>query len=66
MTMSSVTPTKSTGDFMARRISAFLKECGHEFTDVVLKSDQEPAIMAVMDEEAKLRGSLHNMKKVRE
>jgi hypothetical protein len=55
MTMASVVPGKTTGEFMAKRVIAFMRECGHEFSDVILKSDQEPAMIAVVNEIAKVR-----------
>ena len=33
MVMASVVPGKSTGEFMAKRVIAFFRECGHEFSD---------------------------------
>ena len=46
MTMSTVVPMKGASEEWAvRRLLAFLKELGLENADVVLKSDQEPAIL---------------------
>ena len=56
MTMSSVAPSKSTGEFIARRLMAFLRECGCEAGDVVIKSDQEPAIELLLKEITEARG----------
>lgn len=50
MTMSSVAPHKTTGEFMRNRVMAFLCECGCELTKVILKSDQEPAMVALLQD----------------
>ena len=43
--MSQVVPTKgSTGAFAARCVVEFMDECGDRHADVILKTDQEPAI----------------------
>ena len=55
MTLSLVVPSKSTGAFAACRVWAFLREIGCERGDLILKSDQEPAIMALFAEVSKLR-----------
>jgi hypothetical protein len=55
MVMASVVPGKSTGQFMAKRVMAFFRECGHEFSEIIVKSDQEPAMMAIVTEIAKER-----------
>ena len=47
MTMASTMPTKSAG--------AFLGEIGCEFGDLLAKSDQEPAVMAIVKEVAGVR-----------
>ena len=55
MTMSSVSPTKSTGEFITRRIMAYLRECGCELAKIVVKTDQEPAIVNMIEDLTKLR-----------
>ena len=56
MTCSTVVPRKgTTGSFAAKRINAFINEMGCEFVDVTIKSDQEPAIVALVDDIKKLR-----------
>ena len=47
MTMSTVIPSKSVGDFVTKRSVAFLRECGHEMSKITLKTDQEPAIVSL-------------------
>ena len=44
--MASVTPSKSTGEFIAKRVVAFMREVGCEQSDVTMKSDQEAAVEA--------------------
>jgi hypothetical protein len=58
MTMSSVAPTKATGEFITQRIITSLRECGCEFDNIVLKADQEPAIDAAMTEVARMRAKI--------
>ena len=47
----SVVPVKgASNDFAARRICAFLRELGLEHADFVLRSDQEPAIVGLLND----------------
>ena len=55
MTLSTVIPSKTTGTFAARRVWAFLREIGFKNGDIILKCDQEPAIMSLVSEISKLR-----------
>ena len=49
MTLATEVPMKGASvEFPARRVLAFIKELGMETTPLVLKSDQEPSIMAVI------------------
>jgi hypothetical protein len=50
MVLSAGTPSKSTGNFIARRYIAFLQELGSESCDVIVKSDSEPPITSVIAE----------------
>ena len=57
MTMASVVPVKGTsGQFSAMRVLEFIKECGAAETEIVLKTDQELAIDALMEDVVKTRG----------
>ena len=47
MSMATVVPSKSTGQFVRARRRAFLEELAFESVDVIAKSDQEPAIKAI-------------------
>ena len=55
MIMASVVPSKSTGEFISKRIAAFIKEVGYEGLDITVKSDQEKAIKAILDDVSRVR-----------
>ena len=57
MTMSTVVPTKTTGEFASTRILAYMRECGCEMAKAVIKSDQEPAIISMMSDVVRLRAA---------
>ena len=58
MTMASVVPAKGTsGQFAAMKVLDFIKECGAAETEKILKTDQEPAIEALMADVVKTRGA---------
>jgi hypothetical protein len=57
MTMSSAVPSKSTGTFIAKRVVSFMREIGLEHVDVIAKSDQEPAINALLLEVGRVRAA---------
>jgi hypothetical protein len=54
-----MSPTKSSGSWIASRVLAFFTECGCEAGDIVVKTDQEPAIVAPTTEIARLRSGQH-------
>ena len=58
MTLSAPVPSKSTGTFVASRTMAFLEEIGCKHMDLVVKSDQEPAIQAIVDEVGRRRAAI--------
>ena len=58
MTMSAVVPSKHVGDFVTKRSVAFLRECGNEMTKITLKTDQEPAILVLVEDIVRFRASL--------
>jgi hypothetical protein len=62
MTLASVVPSKSTGTFIARRAVDFLREIGLEHADMIVKSDQEPAIIAIVSEIGRVRSASGNGK----
>ena len=49
-------PAKGTShEFPARRIRAFISELGHDHVEILTKSDQEPAIVDLVREVARIR-----------
>ena len=48
MTMACVMPGKSTGKFVEERVIAFMQEVGIAAMDVTVRSDQEPAMKALV------------------
>ena len=57
MLMATVLPSKSSGDFAARRVLAFMRESGCAFGNITLKSDNEEAIKTVVSDVAKARAA---------
>ena len=58
MTMSAIVPMKGASlEWTVRRTLAFIKEIGLEGSPIVLKSDQEPAIVSLVGEIARRRGA---------
>ena len=56
MGLATVVPSKSTGTFAAERAVCFLREIGLGKGDIVIKSDQEAAIGAIVKDIERLRG----------
>ena len=48
-TMATVAPRKSSGEWLARRVRAWMVEVGCAYGDVVVKSDNEPALVALVE-----------------
>jgi len=57
MTLASTVPSKSTGEFAAKRVVAFLREIGCEQGDIIVKSDQEPAMLSLLTRVSEVRAS---------
>ena len=57
MTLAAVVPSKSTNTYITKRIVAFMKEIGVVHGDVLVKTDQEPAIMSIIEEAGRVRGA---------
>ena len=55
-----VVPRKSTDEWICKRLMAWLREIGLEFVDIVVKSDNEPALVKLI----KSWGSVRAMKGV--
>ena len=57
MTMASAVPSKSMGNFIVKRGISFMKELGCTEGPINMKSDQEPAMKAIVDGMVKYRAS---------
>ena len=57
MTMSTVVPSKSVDDFITKRTVAFLRECGSDMSKITIKTDQEPAILAIAEDVIRMRAA---------
>ena len=55
MTLSTMVPSKSTGEFMARRVMAFIRECGLDKAQVIVKCDQEIVLTSILDRIREIR-----------
>ena len=58
MVMLTVAPRKSSGQWLGRRVMAFMREAGCEVEAVVIKSDNEPALTKVVEEIGRLRAAI--------
>ena len=66
MTLSPLVPKKGPHPFVVRRIKAFLRETGCEHARIVIKSDQEPAIIALRKAVSKARAEDSNAETIPE
>ena len=57
MVMAAVVLRKTNGLFVAKRALAFLSEVGCFHGDLIVRSDQEPAITSLVNEVGRLRGA---------
>ena len=55
MTLSTVAPRKSSGEWFGERVLAFMQNTGCEVDAVVVKTDNEPALVKVVEEVGRLR-----------
>ena len=55
--MACVAPKKSEGEWLAKRVMAFMREFGCELEAVTVKTDNEPALVAVVDHIGRLRAA---------
>ena len=55
--MGTVLPSKTRGEFAARRVVAFMRELGCEHCVINVKSDNEPAVMALVQEVGRWRAA---------
>jgi predicted CoA-binding protein len=49
MTMVTVAPRKSSGEWLGKRVMAFMREAGCEVEAVVMNNDNEPALVKVVE-----------------
>ena len=57
MTMATVVPMKgSTGKFVVDKVMSFIAECGSQSGDIIIKTDQEPAICFLVKDIVRERG----------
>ena len=67
MSMATTVPVKgSSGKFSAQKILEFIEECGDSATDIIVKSDQEPAITILMKDLMEERGDLKGRRTILE
>jgi hypothetical protein len=57
MMMAAAVPSKSTGTYIARRVAAFIEEVGCGQLDITVKSDQEAAIVSIVEEVGRVRSA---------
>ena len=57
MLMGAVVPAKTSGTYVANRVTAFMKEVGCELGDIVVKYVQEPAILSVISDVGRQRAA---------
>jgi hypothetical protein len=55
--MGCVAPRKSSGEWLAKRVMAFMREFGCELEKMTMKTDNEPALVAVVDQVGRLRAA---------
>ena len=55
--MGCVVPRKSEGEWLAKRVMAFMREFGCELEQVTMKTDNEPALVAVAENVGRLRAA---------
>ena len=58
MVMSTVAPRKSSGQWLGRRVMAFMREAGCEVEAVVIKNNNEPTLTKVVEEIGRLRAAI--------
>ena len=47
--LSTVVPSRSTGEWVCRRLMAWLREIGLKFVVIIVKSDTEPALASLTE-----------------
>ena len=54
---STAVPRKSAGEWICRRLLAWLREIGFEFVDIVVKSDNEAALTSLIETWSMMEGN---------
>ena len=49
MLMAAAVPTKTTGSYITKRVVGFLREIGCLYSDLIVKTDQEPAVKSIVE-----------------
>ena len=62
--MACVTPAKSSGEFLGKRVLAFMREWVCELEAVTVKTDHEPSLLQVVEMVARLRAAKGRIKMV--
>ena len=57
ITLATAVPSKSASSFISKRLVAFMREVGILHGDLSVKSDQEPAVKAILDEAGRARSA---------
>ena len=57
MTLAAAVPSKSTNSHIARRIVAFRREIGVAHGDLLVRTDQEPAIRSIVEKAGRVRAA---------
>lgn len=57
MTLATVVASKTTGEFAATRVVAFMREIGCDQVRITVKTDNEPALVALVSEIGRARAS---------
>ena len=55
--MAAAVPSKTTNTYISKRVVAFMKEVGVVHGDVLVRSDQEPAMKAILSEVGRVRAA---------
>ena len=65
MIISAAAPRKTTGTYIAKRVAGFFREVGCLHGDMVVKSDQEPALRSIVEDVGRLSSSILQLERAR-
>jgi hypothetical protein len=57
MVMAAAVPTKTTGAYISNRVAGFLREVGCMHGDMVMKTDQEPALRTIVEDVGRVKAA---------